>query len=909
MNSSLEIYLLRSMIESPNSNFISCINHYAKLRCHKISTVKIKQNEFPSVTISESDLYVFCDTKKDLGIKTFKEFIKDVEPEAFRDESLYRITVIGSRLGSIPEDEQIFGRGKKVVGFHDGLAQLLSMQDEWGKMQETYLNQALDPLKIDGKVQLADLYLRIDDNKYNALNWLEDHLSGWKEKSSKITYLRAEAGKGKSTLLAEITRRMNDGLKGPLTLYVPLRNLKRGSGISWAGIAGCAGIMGRARENLKDAVRAGLVSLVLDGLDEVAGRYDPNTIQQLAQVVLNKLKSSDSRIVMSGRTTEATILDKTETRDIGIELPDTEERSFEEYSDLVIRSITPEWPNISSEIDDLSIQKGNMTDDLPSDRQRKDILDWIKLVFDDLGKERSLFFIQSLACIGRSYQSDNQPFLIRGTDDPARMRPPLMDVCLLAAGLACYREKDKIEQIGKKYFSAYNQVKILTFLALLASAEDSLRAEMPRPNEIAERIVGVDPINENERFVAVTRQLQRHALLFSDTKDATQTGDWRPSFLSDWVRSALIVRAWNQLNDFNELNAVSDTATKIIARAEKAHYAYEYIIPELIYEEGQNVRNLPRLVDLLKSEAEKGSPEASANFWRLYLGADEDTRQDIRQFPKSLATFSDLSGVSGESVEVDHRFSGSYSFFVEAEFRSSSFKDCSLSQSDFTRSVFENCEFQDVEIKFCDGPITFDNCTFANTRFENVRQAIPGYNFVDCEFGEGCSIVQTEPSIKNDFGAIASFEGCVTHSDIDDFIEGDVTGLQKVTLSGLVKEEESEVSKTDKCLRSLLKRFFERWAGESERRQARDYIRTSSLGRGVWPDGSPTKTQLEKILLSMDFIRGGRSGHIWAPWSQLAGGGAREREIRTQLLLYLQNSEESQYVKELKEKIQDNARW
>ena len=895
------------MITSPGSKFMDRIAQYADTDSVEAGTVAVNGIEVPTITVNENRLFVFCSTNRSTNVKSFKEALLSNEPQVFKNESLFEIVVSVSGIGCVPERDQIFGRGKRILGFHDATAKLLGMPEDWQNIQSTYIHQALEPLKLDNEVRLADLYLRVDGQKKNALPWLTDRLGSWKKDHEGTLYLRAEAGKGKSTLLAETTRRISNNSDGPLPLYIPLRNLKRESGISWEGIAACTGIVGRAADKLRSAVRVGLVSLLLDGLDEVAGRYDPSTIQQVEEVVLSNLKAPGSRIVLSGRTTEATLLDNNETLDTSIELPGSDDKSFKKYAGLVIDSITPKWPSIQPNIDSLSFQSGTTDDQPPSKRQRSDILEWVKVVFDDLGKEKSLFFIQSLACIGRSYQSESQPFLIRGQDQPAQLRPPLLDVCLLAAGLACFREQKKIEDIGHGYFGTQEQIQILTLLALLASAEDTLRNQLPRPNEIAKRAVGVDPINENEAFTAVTRQLQKHALLFSDSSNGAKAGDWTPSFLSDWVRAALIVRAWNETRSLDELGVAQDLVPEIVARAEKARYAFEYIIPELVLEE--KLSNFDRLIKVLVRETGNESPEASSNFWSLYAGLDEETRREVRQLPESLSPLSDLSGVNADNIEFGSNFSGTVSFFVEAEFRSSTFGDWEITQSDFTNAIFENCTFEEAKISYCDGPILFDNCKFINTELKNVRNSIPGYIFIDCEFDKKSRIIQTEPCKSDDFGPVAKFEGCLVNVSLDDFLVGDVTGIERHSLTGISKSLQSVESKADRCLKSLLKRFFERWAGASDRRQVRDYIRTSSLGRGVWPEGSPTKSQLVDILLSEDFTRGGRQAHIYAPWSDVAGGDIAEREIRSELLAYLQNNEQSDYVKMLKNKIEDAATW
>jgi hypothetical protein len=107
----------------------------------------------------------------------------------------------------------------------------------------------------------------------------------------------------------------------------------------------------------------------------------------------------------------------------------------------------------------------------------------------------------------------------------------------------------------------------------------------------------------------------------------------------------------------------------------------------------------------------------------------------------------------------------------------------------------------------------------------------------------------------------------------------------------------------------MLKTFFPFRVGEGEQRQARRYIRSSALGRGVLPAGSPSQAELFQILEAEGFTTGGRAGHIYAPWSSVVGGGDDAIVFRTELMEYMQSKKEGTTVKRMLERIRRAAKW
>lgn len=864
-----------------------------------------KEREIPAYRIDDR-FVLFGQVDGSHGLPEIAERLEEDEPAFHDNVEAYEILYVlrGPQISS--DEREVVTRGVSAVDFHTGIAEIIGLPDGWRTQQASLIDQALQPLRVGDEVRLARLEAVVENTPNDALAWLKDSLFDWQNVRSELFYLRAEAGKGKSTLLAEVTRQQSREAEGPLPLYVPLRAIQRGSGISWEGMVSPVGVVGNNAELLSRAVRSGLVTVLLDGLDEIAGRYDPSVVQQVVKTVLNHIQTTNSRVLLSGRTTEASNIPEEDAIEAGLELPDVNEAAFENYCNIVVEHVADEWPKIQKRIPEPPLTQENIADVDSSPEQRRKIVEWLKRVFGDLGKERSLFFVQSLACIGRHYQlAGNQPFFVPGRDEPAT-RPPLYDVCDLAAALACVREQDKIEEMARDIFTPREQVDLVTWLALRASAEESLQSELPQPNELAEKTFRIDPVNQNELFTAVVRQLQKHALLFATNTESVRAGDWRPQFISEWVKSALLVRAWRQRSNWDSTELIS----KIVARAEKAQQAFRYIIPDMVEEE--ELDNLVVLGDKLVNEADSGSPEACGNFWSLYASLPSDTRHSFRNLPERTAEFTDLSELSANNVEFPESFGGSLLYLVNSDFSECVFDGHEFHQCELNEVRFQNCEISNSEFHKCDGPVVFEGCIFENVKFRDGQaESLPVYIFEDCDFDKDCALIQREsPGPGDTYGKCAVFKSSVARRSAEELIVGEWSGFDRFPVDGLSEsQEELEYPPEVRALRALLKLFFPRQAGPGQLRQARGYIRESSIGRGVWPDGTPDSGTLRSILLSEGFSTGGREGHVYAPWSSITPEEPDAYEVRSEYSRFLQEDELGPHTKRLLEKLRREGDW
>lgn len=896
------------MLLSPEKSITSAFSSYIDRRGEQLAVdlADEKATRLPVYRIGDRTLVLF-DASEHASIANLLDEIRATVKEAVDGLPGYEILLVPTRGPGIPMTRIVVARGLSLMSLHDAIGTLIGLPDGWRESQERLVGKTLEPLTLDGEVNVASLFVE-GDEKQEAFEWLSSRLESWSATQDKLVYLRAEAGKGKSTLFAETVRRQLQRGTGPLPLYLPLRQLQRGAGVSWGDIASCAGILGKGADELAAAATHGLAALLLDGLDEVSGRYDPNLVKGVIDVIKLKLEGRRSIIFLSGRTTEATFLNPQSALEIGIELPESQDTAFAEYCSLVINKITPEWPKVSRRVPEPPYSELELQDRAPSTAEQKTILDWIGRVFDELGKERSLFFVQSLACVGRTYQLDgNQPFLIPTREEPAR-RAPLYDVCVLAATLASVREQDKVEDLARESFTPAAQLDLLTLFALRSSTA-GIGEAFAQPNELAQQVFNIDPVNENEAFTAIVRQMQKHALLFAGLSEGLRTGEWRPTFLSDWVRAALVARAW-QRRDHLASYMDSGQLEKTIARASRVAYTFGVILPELV-EKGDRLKDWLHLVDILRTEANQGSPEACENFWRLACAISDDARNQQGDLPAKMVELADLSDLHSDAISFDNSFSSNLVTFVAADFSHCEFNETHFTSCDLSDAIFTNCDFDGASFLHCDGPVLFDGCKFTGCHFEDLRMRnFPAIRFIDCEFQANNSLVQHRgPSDATSYQSSVVFENCICEDPAEDWMEGEWLGVNPRNLEGLRRDYDEAPSKIDRTLRGLLNPFFPRRVGSGDQRQARGYIRSSALGRGVWPDGAPTGSELMDILLSSGFTTGGREGHVYAPWSSVVGSGDEAMEIRNELLAYLHNRKRGPFVDQLIEKIQRAAEW
>ncbi len=869
---------------------------------------------------SEGRRFVFVAVDSTVDLGTLQQFLKQA-PIGGQDSEIYEVAVVVTSPGLVTAPRPV-GLGLRVYGLHDGLAYLTGLPRAWRESQYELQREALrgaspaDTLATQLKEVVELRVVEGNAPPVRALTWLTERLH-WDrhDGDARLVYLRGEAGKGKSTTLATFSAgKLSDGT-GPLPLLIPLRELKRASGVSWEAIASRLGVTGPDDvRRLALAVRSGLVALLLDGLDEVAGRYDPSVVEDVLRLIETELLTPSARVVVTGRTTESTFVNRSQSFMGSIELPDDSDPEFVRYVRGVVERTIHSWPDVAPrileplfDIDDVS---GMSSDEHPpTDAAIAVINDWISIVFEDLGKERSLFFVQSLAGAARSYQlAGNRPVLIRNARGvPERLAMlPVQDVCLLAASLACVREQDKVEQVAAGIFTPTRQLDILSWFAVLSSVPDSVRNSLPLPNSIAKEIFDIDPINDNETFSAVIRQMQKHALLFAGGTQGARGGEWRPTFLSEWVRAALLVRAWQHRRKL--ASGVVEKFEAAIARAERGQLAYGSLFSAL----ESDAAELSAVLVALRREVASGSPEASANYLALISAVSEKLRTSIlAESPVYSVDEADFTELTVVGVEFGKTFSPHLNFFDGVEFDDCIFNGCQFNTTSMRGVGFYGCQFDSVRFEDCDGPIIFVGCTFRNTRFRDMKSGeSPALEFQDCHFESRSRFDQTTACGSESMVALATFEECtMTVNSPGEMIGGEWTGLDLKRVSGLTKVQKVVTPPEVATLRSMLKTFFPSRVGDRGQRQVRPYIRSSALGRGSLPKGAPTGETMFRILEAFGFTDGGRANHLYAPWSSVAGGGPDEIEFRNELNDFLSKDARSVRVTQLLERIRRAGTW
>lgn len=844
-------------------------------------------------------------------IETAVAAVRDSDLQAMADPSAFSVLLVPVGGDGLAVKKRVLGRGLAAVGFHEAIAEVIGLASGWRDGQSELIARSLSDLLVGDNLRIATLYAVHSDERVPVRTFLENNLLLWAVPGGRLIYLKAEAGKGKSTAFAELAWSHQGKTSQPLPLLVPLRSVQRGAGVSWAGIAASVGVVGEQADNLARAVKSGVVCLLLDGLDEVAGRYDPTLVSELLAEVQAALVSTESRVAISGRTTESLLLGTTVGhQEASLELPDSLEPAFGSYVERVVDSITPGWPLMATRVPEPPLEKPTLPDEPPSAQQKTQIVSWIGRTFDEFGKERSLFFVQSLACIARTYQlAGNKPLVIESQSRTQLAPAGVYEVCVLAAALACIREQDKIEDLATAVFTPSRQLELLTWLALKASAEDSARDQLPGTKGLATSVFGIDPINENEEFTAVVRQLQKHALLFASIEPSANAGDWRPHFLSEWVRSALLCRAWLNRSQMAAKVAGSVTGV-IIARSQRSVLAFSIIFPELVA--AGRLPDQAELTNLLCDAADDDSPEAAANYWNLFAGLLDYELRPLDRVPTQIPPMTDLTGFSMAGGTAPAGFSGTYFVCVEAEFEGVTFNGTRFEQCDFSGAVFRNCELIDVTFESCDGPILFEGTVLRNCQIRSTRGRTPGLLWFDeCELLGSTTVQQFEPPVKSGwvYAPLALFSGCQSDRQADQLLLGDCIGVDPRRVHGLEVISDESKDPAEVCARAMLKPFFPVRAGTADQRQARGYIRTSALGRGAMPAGAPADGDLLAILESFGFSKGGRQAHLYAPWSGVGGASADGVLLRNELLTFLTSGARSQRVERLIEKVRQAGMW
>ena len=782
--------------------------------------------------------------------------------------------------------------GKSAVTKAFALRKLLDLPATFEKSQQALIDEALSPLALLGAqpitMRLMDCEGESHPNAAEKLSELIDHPAA---KGSGLVFIEAEAGRGKTILLASQARNMQEQWRGKLPIYIPLRKLPLESGVAWESITQLIGIVGEGSERLIRAVKSGLVTLFLDGLDEVSGRYDKSLIRDLLELMTGRLRSTESAVVLSGRKTEARHLSPQDWAIFSVELPNLETDDFRTYVGSVVDGVVQhraEPVEIPEEYVDLVGQR--LVDDQVK-RERDDIVQWIIEVLPEIAQEPSLFFVQGLAALAIGRRAGNRAPL-RSPDGKLDV-PPVWDVCLIAAFYACLRETTKIDVIATAKYSVKGQMLVLQGLAAIASAPTL--ASIPTPYELIPGAFGVDAVNAPEVNVAIVRQNAKHALLYA----TEAAGAYRPQFLSDWIRCSLLAQIFKSNPPVGKLNRAE--VLKLAASATRAKYTFGLLLPSMLEDEPVHAEWL----DALNAAVADNIEAASANQWSLRAAVGDERLSSVVQNPLPLAEITDEEfvgfAIGGELGGSDFMLDGSL-------FINSSIANSRLSGVSMRSVVFTNCEVSKFELDDCEGPITFESCTFNGLVISNIRSKFkPALQFRNCSFlGTDNAINQFQPAFsENEYEAVVTFQNCFCEGDPGNLLHGDWMSNDKPLVGITHMEKAPSISRGEACLRRALRAFFPSQIGHGSALQARKYIRLSALGRGSMPPGSPGQEQLQQIFESVGFSTGGRPDHLYGPWSGVAGASAAGMALRNELVDFLlDSSSQGETVQRLIQKIE-----
>jgi NACHT domain len=795
-----------------------------------------------------------------------------------------------SRTSADPEELSLV-LGKSAVTRRFALRKLLDLPATFERTQQFLIDEALSPLTMLGAEPVAMQLVNGENESHpNAAGKLSELIYDPAKKGGRLVFVEAEAGRGKTILLASQAQTMREQPRGKLPIYIPLRKLPLETGVAWDSITQLIGIVGEGSERLSRAVKSGLVTLFLDGIDEVSGRYDKSLIQDLLALMTGRLRSAESAVVLSGRRTEARHLSPEEWAIFSVELPALESDDFRTYVGSVVDGIVKQRATSVDIPEEYIGLVGERLADEQVLRERDNIVQWIIDVFPELAQEPSLFFVQGLAAIAAGRRAGNRAPL-RMPDGKLEV-PPILDVCLIAALYACLRECTKIDPVAKLKYTVEGQMHVLQGLAAIASAPTL--ANIPTPNELIPRAFGVDPVNSPEVNVVIVRQNAKHALLYA----TEAAGSYRPQFLSDWIRCSLLAQIFKSNPPVGQLDRAD--VLRLAASATRAKYTFELLLPSIL--EDELVRD--ELIEALNAAVANNMEAASANQWSLRAAVGDERLGARVKNPLPLAEITDEEFVG---FSFGEELSGSYFMLDGSLFINSSIENVSLIGVSMCGVVFTSCEFSNLELTDCEGPITFDSCTFSSAVINDTRSKFkPALVFRNCSFlGTDNIITQAKPAYgEADYGAVVTFQNCVTECEVENMLRGDWTGTDKPVNGILHREKVLSVSPAEACLRRALRAFFPPHIGAGSALQARKYIRLSALGRGSLPPGSPGQEQLQQIFESVGFSTGGRYDHLYGPWSGVAGASAAGMALRNELVDFLlDSSNQGENVQLLIEKI------
>lgn len=770
------------------------------------------------------------------------------------------------------EEWVALGLGLTAETVRMALRRLLDLPSTFDASQQFLVNEALEPIRALG---IDPVRMTLVDQFGEPTLDAAVELARRARSGAGLIFIEAEAGKGKSVLLASAAEALRNDKRGRLPVFIPLRKLPLSEGISWESIALLIGTAGQGADLLVRAVKSGLVTVFLDGIDEVSGRYDKNLVRDLLNLITQRLGSAGSSVILSGRRTEARLLDNSDWKTLSVELPDVDSNDFKAYVAAVFDGIV-KHSRSAGEIE-LPPEYEELIGNRPADdlvvREKKEIVAWILKVFPEVAKEPSLFFVQGLAAIAIGHRSGNRAPL---NQDGRAIIPKVRDVCLSAAVFACIREASKIDPIAAQEYSVKNQMRALQGMAALGSAPTGTQA--PTPNELVPEAFDVDPVNEPEVHVAITRQNAKHALLYA----TEAVGAYRPQFLSDWIRCTLLAQVFT--TDAEMAHLSRDQTLQLAASAERAKFTFETLLPSVL--DGNAVND--RWRQALDRAITAGCGSASANLWFLRAAVGDESLAAPVHAPLPLAEVTD---VEFAGFKFGSEMSGEDFFLDGNRVVNSSVSNVRLQGVSLSDVSFENCTLSDVELVDCDGPITFEGCELSSFTVKNTRsKKQPALKFAGCVFkGEKNLLLQDVAAYgETTYGSPVVFENCSCDCDVAQLVRGD-WAAKEASLNGISRHTVQTMSNAEACLRRALRAFFPSHIGDGSAVQVRRYIRLSALGRGSMPTGSPGQEALKQILESVGFSDGGRPDHMYAPWSGVAGASQSGMELRTELLDFLRD--------------------
>jgi hypothetical protein len=791
-----------------------------------------------------------------------------------------------------PENEEwvTLGLGRTAETVRMALRKLLDLPSTFDDSQHALISETLEPIRALN-IEPVRMTLVYEDGSriFNAVDELTRHVRS----GAGLAFIEAEAGKGKSVLLASAAEGLRNDKQGKLPVFIPLRKLPLTAGIAWDSITQLIGIVGQGADRLVRAIKSGLVAIFLDGIDEVAGRYDKNLIRDLLNLITERLGADESVVVLSGRRTQARHLHNSNWMILSVDLPDITSDDFKTYVGAVFDGVVAH--SISTGEIELPLEYEALIGNRPADeqvvREKKTIVTWIIEVFPEVAKEPSLFFVQGLIAIAIGRRSGNRASLY---DEGKAHIPSVREVCLSAAVYACIREASKIDPIAAHEYSVKNQMRALQGLAALASAPPGILA--PTPNELVPDAFDVDPVNSPEVLVAITRQNAKHALLYA----AEAAGAYRPQFLSDWIRCALLAQIFRTNIPLPHLS--TDQTLQLAASAERAKYAFETLLPSALDDAAID----DRWRQALDRAAAAGHESASANLWFLRAAVGDEVLAAPVHAPLPLA---DITDVEFTGFEISSELSGSDFFLDGNRFVNSSVSKVRLQGVSLADVSFENCTLTNVEFVDCDGPIVFEGCELSNVRITNARsKKKPALKFVDCSFNGNKNLLVQEVAAYGDtiYASPVEFENCLTEIETANLIRGEWAAKEDA-LNGISRKNVQLISDAEACLRRALRAFFPSHIGNGSPVQARRYTRLSALGRGSMPAGAPGQETLKQIFESVGFTTGGRSGHLYAPWSSVVGATQAGMDLRTELIEFLlDGTQRSTRVQQMITRIENN---